>query len=126
MIKYFSGLNWTKIALYAVIAVALAGGGWLMGANHERVQCAEEHAKDIAVLMEYQKGQIEVYNKELKDRIIVADTATRRYYELQDTIKATQGGINEEIAKRAPAASCGPTDREYSLYEEAANRTRHP
>lgn len=118
--------NWIKIGLYAAIIVGLFGAGFLIGGNRERVQCAEQHAKDIAVLMEDQKEQLEKYNEEIAERVRIADAATKRYYDLRDEIKATQGGINEEIEKRAPAASCGPSDREYELYKKAANQTRHP
>lgn len=124
MIKFFSGLNWTKIALYAVIVAALAGGGWLMGANHERVQCAEEHAKDIAVLMKDHQRQLDEYQKEITRRIAIADQATRESAELREALIGIGEGINEEIAKRAPAASCAPSDREWRLYQEAASKTR--
>lgn len=126
MINPLAGLNWMKIGLYAVVIVAIFGAGWLMGGNRERVRCAEEHAKDIAVLMEDQNKQIGEYNKELAKRVNIADAATKRYYDLREEVKATQGGINEEIDKRAPAASCGPSDREYELYKSAASQTRNP
>lgn len=95
-----------------------------MGANREKVKCAEQHAKDIAVLMDDYQDQLDEYNKEIKIRIAVAQAATEEATRLRQELETIGEGIDEEIDKRSPDASCAPSDREWRLYQEAANKTR--
>lgn len=126
IMPWLRGLDWAKLGLIAVLAASLFGAGWLMGGNRERVQCAEEHAQDLAWLSAYQQGQLDEYNKELKERIRIAQEATRHAAILEGELSVIGEGINEEIVKRQPAASCGPSDREHELYKKAVDRTRSP
>lgn len=125
MIK-IPALNWAKIGLVAVLALALFGGGFLIGGNKERVECEKDKAVAMATLMEAQQKQIAAYNKELKERIIVANRASKEAAELASQLEQLSRGANDEIAKRNPGISCAPSAREHQLYKDAARKTRHP
>lgn len=117
--------SWQKIVGAIIIAIVLAGSGYFVGRSAGKTECAEEHAKDVAAMMADQTAQIKEYNKELREQIRIARTAQEKAFRLEVELESIKGGINDEIDKRQPAASCAPSDREWRLYQEAARKTRN-
>jgi hypothetical protein len=113
-----------KIARGLVVAAALAGGGYMAGSSRAEVSCEKELRKDIAALLDDQAEQLELQNKEVEERLKIADKAARSNEELKSKIDKLRGQLNEAIDARPPNSACAPTPDEHRLYSEAASKTR--
>lgn len=109
-----------------ILLIVAVGVGWLLGASNQKVKCEEARAQEYASVLEDQHKQMEQYNVELEARVAVADRASREAAGLFSKLNTLATGVADEIERRNPSVDCGPTDREHSLYLEAARSTRNP
>lgn len=110
-----SGLNWYKWGAIALLAVALAGGGYLIGHNNARVDCEQEKTKvaedRVVAITRYVTERVkEVQVKEVKSRKELAEIA-RLKKELDD-----------EVAKRQDLPECALSDGEFNRTNELLER----
>lgn len=115
------------VIIGGLVAILAAGTvGWFLGSANQKTECEREKTKEYAALLEDQHKQLAQYNTELEERVAVADKASREAANLSARLRTLTSGITHEIEKRNPSIACGPTDREHSLYLEAARSTRNP
>lgn len=115
------------VIIGGLLAILAAGAvGWFLGSANQKTECEREKTKEYAALLEDQHEQLAKYNTELEERVAVADRASREAANLSAHLRTLTSGISHEIEKRNPSIACGPTDREHSLYLEAARSTRNP
>lgn len=115
------------VIIGGLVAILAAGTvGWFLGSANQKTECEREKTKEYAALLEDQHEQLAKYNTELEERVAVADRASREAANLSARLRTLTSGISHEIEKRNPSIACGPTDREHSLYLEAARSTRNP
>lgn len=110
-----SGLNWYKWGAIALVAVALAGGGYLIGHNNARVDC--EQAKTKAA-----DDRVVAITRYVTERVTeVQKVEVKSQKELKE-IARLKKELDDATAKRQDLPECALSDDEFNRTNELLER----